>query len=157
MTEDDVRALEQTPFDLAPTIDTHPGRIVSDLPDRVHGVYGAAPLNLDSEDAALVLMKSAGVLIDAAVRSRDVACLWLADAWLSDVLDSYQLDEMPDAVSEAMYFRGNARIAIADQHTEDRMTAVPREQVPGAACPRPVGDAERCSGRDVSTSHGARN
>ena len=122
----------------------------------MRGVYGDAPVNLDSERAAFAVMQCAGVLIDAAVRVRDVACLWLAVAWLSDVLDSYLLEEKPNAVSESLYFRGNARVAIADQHTDEKMMAVTREQWPlERALAR--WEMPRCYERDVLTSRGARS
>lgn len=130
MTEDELKALEQNVFALAPFIDSDPSRVVGEMPTLVHNAIGQAPLIFATTREAVAVLQSAGVLIDAAVRGRNVDSLWLAEAWLTDVLAFDKLEDLPDAISDALYFRGNARVAIADQHTDNRMTVAPREQWP---------------------------
>ena len=132
MTEADLQALERAVLALASFVDTDPERVVQEVPALVHGdsALGQAPLVFATVREAVAVLQAAGVLIDAAVRARCVDSLWLADAWLSDVVAFEDLEELPDAISGALYFRGNARIAIADQHTNNQMTSAPREQWP---------------------------
>lgn len=119
MTEEELAGFEKQLFALAVDVDTDPKRVLAELPPMVLGFYGQGPIELKSEQAAHVLMNCAGVLIDSAMRVRDVAHLGLADMWLADVLESYQLEENAKAVSDALYFSANARIGLADIPAEN--------------------------------------
>jgi len=115
MNQDDMQNLSEELHALAYRVDSAPTDVIDRLPGLVHGVYGSGPLALEDRSAAAVLLRAAGILIDAAVRERVIPHLVLAEAWLVDVVNSHQLDETNSA-SEVLYFLSNARIAVADLH-----------------------------------------
>lgn len=150
MTEEKLTAFEKQLFALAADVDTDPKRVLAELPPMVHGFYGQGPIELDGAPAAYVLMQCAGVLIDSAMRVRDAAHLVLADLWLADVLDSYQLEENVKAVSEALYFSANARIGLADIPAEDAVRALVADvERPGQEVWHLAHAVARWTGRDL--------
>lgn len=121
MTPEALTEFEMRVHNLGREVEKDPVKVLEELPEMVHEFFGSGSVELTSRHAAYILLASAGVLIDSAVRVREVAHLLLADAWLGDVLDSYQLEDTVDLIAQVFYFRGNARIGVADISSEDEL------------------------------------
>jgi len=123
MTEDKLEGLQREASALGHLIDVNPETILDLMRAKVIAVFGADQIDVDSEKAALVLLKCAGVLIDSASRVRDVKHLVLAEGWLDRVQSSYKLEENLAAVSNLLYFLANARSTAADIEAADALRA----------------------------------